>query len=87
MEHVLLESSDASLAAAAGWIASAMDKRQGTRNAWTMMVYEEILQKGKINLEYLYRLERTIQSRWPEGEAPPRVEQFFNPKHLTSSPF
>lgn len=73
---VLAEITESTLPFAAGWLAGAADKRFRTKTQWTMMVYME-MEAGKLSIEYLYRLERSIARRWPAGEKPPSLSELF----------
>lgn len=79
-ELKLIEASEAALMGAAGYLAGKADKQFGTGTQWTMLVYmatEGRIPKRPIDLEYLRRLESSIAKRWPEGERPPRIEDWF----------
>ncbi len=72
----MLEVTPSTLPFLAGWLAGAADKRFGGGPRWTMMVYME-MHKGRLTLEYLNRLERTLRRRWPAGERAPSIADAF----------
>ena len=69
---VLIEVTESTLPFLAGWLAGAADKRFNTGTNWTIRVYMD-MEAGKLSLEYLHRLEKSIAERWPEGETPPSI--------------
>jgi len=60
------------LALLGGYLAGMADQRFQTGTRWTMMFFED-MQKGKLDIQYLARLERSIARRWPKNETPPSI--------------
>jgi hypothetical protein len=76
---VIQEATQSTLSFLAGYLAGAMDRRMGTGRAWTMMCWCAA-ERGELDVDYLYRLERTIRRRWPEGEVPPSIADALRPR-------
>jgi hypothetical protein len=69
-----MQSGRDTLAFLAGWLTGAADRRFGTGTAWTMMLWSD-MENGKLTIDYLYSLERSIARRWPKDETPPSVRE------------
>jgi hypothetical protein len=75
----IIETSEATLAFAAGYLAGRMDHRFGGRPRWTMRVYMDSLQRP-LSPDYLHKLETAIAARWPETETPPSLADILAPR-------
>jgi hypothetical protein len=73
---VIREITPATLPFLAGYLAAAIDRRFNLANQWTMKVYMD-MDRGKLDLAYLYRLEATIHLRWPKKERAPSINDLL----------
>lgn len=87
----MIQITESTLPFLAGALAGAFDHKLGTGTAWTMKVFMD-MQKGRLDLKYLERLEAMIRQRWPDdGTSPPTVQELSRPNSdpwplVTSSP-